>query len=57
MIENLLAKSSKLVPENELAKEKLVQKTFIKGKPPRQLICDFHQMSDEIVKQQPIRSY
>jgi hypothetical protein len=63
-IENQLAKSSKLVPENELAKEKPVQKTFIKDsegynstvKPPRQLIRDFHQMG-EIVNQQPIRSH
>jgi arsenate reductase-like glutaredoxin family protein len=62
--ENLLAKSSNLASENGLAKEKLVQKTFIKSteqynstvEPPRQLICDSHQMS-EIVKQQYILSH
>jgi hypothetical protein len=63
-IENRLAKSSKLAPENELAKEKLIHKTFIKSseeynptvKPPRQLTCNFHQMN-EIVNQQLIRSH
>jgi hypothetical protein len=62
--EDWLASLPKLVPENELAKEKLVQKTSIKSteeynstvKPPRQLICDLHQMG-EIVNQQPIRSH
>jgi hypothetical protein len=64
MIESLLAKPSKLVPENELAKEKLIQKTSIKNteeynstvKSPKQLIYDFHQMG-EIVNQQSIRSH
>jgi hypothetical protein len=55
-IENWLARSPKLAPENGLAKEKLVQKTFIKKKPPRQLICDFHKMG-EIVNQQSIQSH
>jgi hypothetical protein len=63
-VEDWLASSPKLAPENELAKEKLVQKTLTKSikeynptvKPSRQLICDFHQMG-EIVNQQPIRSH
>jgi uncharacterized protein (UPF0147 family) len=62
--EDWLASLPKLAPENELAKEKLVHKTSIKSteeynptvKPPRQLICDFHQMG-EIVNQQSIRSH
>jgi hypothetical protein len=64
-IENRLAKSSKFAPENDLAKEKLVQKTSIKSIkeydstmiPPRQLTCNFHQMGNEIVIQQSIRSH
>jgi hypothetical protein len=63
-VENWLASLPKFAPENELAKEKLVQKTSIKSteeynstvKLPRQLICDFHQMS-EIVNQQSIRCH
>jgi hypothetical protein len=63
-VENSLASSPKLAPENELAKEKLVQKTSFKSieehnftvKPPRQLICDPHQM-EEIVNQQSIRCH
>jgi signal recognition particle subunit SEC65 len=63
-IEDWLASSPKLAPENEPAKEKLVQKTSIKSteeynstvKLPRQLICDPHQM-DEIVNQQSIRCH
>jgi signal recognition particle subunit SEC65 len=63
-VENWLASLPKLAPENELAKEKLVQKTSIKSieeynstvKPPGQLSCDFHQMG-EIVNQQSIPSH
>jgi arsenate reductase-like glutaredoxin family protein len=64
MFEEVLAESPNLASENGLAKEKLVQKTSIKSieeynstvKPPRQLVCNPHQMS-EIVNQQSIRSH
>jgi hypothetical protein len=63
-VEDWLASSPKLAPESEPTKEELVQKTLIKStekynstvKPPRQLICNFHQMG-EMVNQQPIRSH
>jgi hypothetical protein len=64
VFENWLASLPKLAPENELTKGKLVQKTSIKStekynstvKPPRQLICDFHQ-TGETVNQQSIRCH
>jgi hypothetical protein len=64
VFEDWLASLPKLALENKLAKEKLVHKTSIKSigeynstlEPPRQLICDFHQIG-ETVNQQSIRSH